>query len=186
MRSALVLALILWAFPAAAADDAWSDADVEAAERYRVEERERAERYRAQVEAPRREATAPRARAEPRARSEGSRRGLGERITESFRGWLEGVLADLVRSVADAVRGALDELFGGSRPEAPRDRRGFGDWLGREQQRADDWLAGRPYAAPPGPESVREWQQREVERTREQAKRDEAEARERARRNVVL
>jgi len=186
MRSALLLALVLWALPAAAADDAWSDADVEAADRYRAQERERAERYRAQLEAPRSEASAPRAHP-PR-----SGEGLGDRVAGGVRGWLEDVLMDLVRAVAGALRAALDELLGAFRPRheearrelAPREGRGLGAWLGREEKRADDWLAGRPSAAPPPPESVREWQQREAERARELAKREQEEARVRAQRNA--
>ncbi len=188
MRSALLLALVLWALPAAAADDTWSDSDVEAADRYRAQERERAERYRAQLEAPRSEAPAPR----PRTARSGE--GLGDRVAGGVRGWLEGVLADLVRAVADALRAALDELLGTFQPRheaarrelAPRERSGFGAWLSREQTRADDWLAGRPGAAAPAPESVREWQQREAQRARELARREQEEARERARRNASL
>src|SRR4030095_4478143 len=160
MRSALLLALVLWALPAAAADDTWSDADVEAADRYRVAAGERAERARAQLEAPRGEAPAPRAHA-PR-----SGEGLGDRVAGGVRGWLEGVLADLVRAGAGAPPPALRELLGALAPPHARARR-----LRRAARGA-----ARP-AAPPAPESVREWQQREAERARELAKREEAEAR---------
>jgi hypothetical protein len=188
MRSALLLALLLWALPAGAADDTWSDSDVEAADRYRAEERARAERYREQLEAPRGETPAP----APSGRSARapSPDGVSERVASSLRSWLEGLLADLVRAIAEGLRAALDEVLGAFRSPhertrhelAPRERSGLGGWLGREEKRADDWLAGRPPAAPPAPESVREWQQREAERSRELAKREAEEARERARR----
>ena len=194
MRSALLLALVLWALPARAADETWSDSDVEAADRYRDQERERAERYRAEIEASRSEVPAPRSSAEPKARGGRPGEGPGARIAGGLRGWFEGVLADLVRALADALRAALDELFGAFQPRhessrrdlAPREPHGLGAWLGREEKRADDWLAGRPGAAAPAPESVREWQQREAERARELARREQEEARERARRNAAL
>jgi len=191
-RCGLLLALLVWAAPAGAADDAWSDSDVEAAERYREQERERAERYRAQVEAA--ESEAPERREAPRARPAGEP--LGERIGARVRTWLDGVLAELVRAVADALRAALAELLGVFEEEpvtprrdlAPRERGGFGEWLRREQARAEDWLEARPEqgAPAPAPESVREWQQREAERARELARREAEAARERARRNAEL
>lgn len=199
MRRALawgvLLALLVGAPPAGAADDAWSDSDVEAAERYREQERERAERYRAQVEAP--ESEAPERREAPRAGAGGAGgEPLAERIGARVRAWLEGALAELVRALGDALRAALAELLGTIEQEpvtprhdlAPRERGGFGDWLRREQARAEGWLDARPeQSAPaPAPESVREWQRREAERARELERREAEAARERARRNAEL
>ena len=188
----LLLALLVWAAPAGAADDAWSDSDVEAAERYREQERERAERYRARVETA--ESEAPARREAPRARAEKSSAPLGERIGARVRAWLEGALAEVVRAVADALRAALAELLGGFEqdPASPRrdfaQRGGAGDWLRREQARAEDWLDGRPgRAAPaPAPESVREWQRREAERALALKQREAEAALERARRSAEL
>jgi len=190
MRPALLLALVLWALPAVAADDSWSDADVEAAARFRDQERERADRYRAEVEATRSPAPAP--HASP-ARS-GAPEELGARVAGGLRAWLEGLLADLVRALADAIRAALREIFGLGEERhasprhdlAPNDRNAFGAWLQRERTRADDWLDARPGPAAPDPDRSKEWEARDAERARELVKREEAEARERARRDATL
>ena len=153
--AACLLAAALAPLPGAAAEDTW-DADVEAAERYRVEERERAERYRAQVEAKAEAAAAPeRAEAEP-----APREGAPERFAARLQAWLADLVADLLNAVAEALRRTLAEWFGVD-PPAP-ERRGDGlapgasddldGWLRREQERAREWLAGEraePGAAPP-------------------------------------
>jgi hypothetical protein len=183
LRVALLLALALGAAPAQGADEAWSDADVEAAERYRAEERERAERYRAQVEEEARERPAA-----PSARASGSGAPLGERIAARVRAWLEGVLADVLRALGDALRSALAELLGGNDRPARRDLAPpparFADWLSREEARAGAWLEGRAEDFAPAPESEREWRRRDAERARELAKREAEAARERGRRRA--
>jgi hypothetical protein len=178
LRFALPLALVLGAAPAFALEDVWSDADVEAAERYRDEERERAERYRAQVE--------EEAQQRPAARSappSGAGAPLGERIGARIRAWLEGVLADVLRELGDALRAALSELLGGGERPARRDPPArFADWLSREEARAGAWLEGHADDLAPAPESEREWRRRDAERASELAKREAEAARERARR----
>jgi hypothetical protein len=187
-----LLLLLVWltALPAAATDDNWSASDVEAADRYREQERERAERYRARLE------TAPGAEpqagaATPRGESGGARSdegGFGERIAAGLRAWFDGLLADLVRSVTDALRGVVDELFGirDEKGDAPPQRLtpapvgGFNEWLRREQGRAREWLEGEKGAAPAPAADAREWQQREAARAREAARREASAARERS------
>jgi hypothetical protein len=171
LRYALPLALVLGAAPALAAGDGWRDDDVAAAERYRTEERERAERYRAQVEDEARERAAV-----PRARPSDSGRPLGERIGARLLAWLEGVLADVLGSLGDAIRAALAEWLGegGRRPArhdfaAPPER--FADWLGREEARAGAWLDGREPELAPAPESA-EWRRRDAARARELRRRE--------------
>jgi hypothetical protein len=184
----LLLSLLAAAPAARAADEAWSESDVEAASHYRDQERERAERYRARAEATRQVERPP---AVPAPRSERTAAGsLGERL----RAWFEGVLVELAQTIGDALRQALHEWFGIGEPApseprrelAPRPPGGLGGWLRREQTRADDWLEGRAGAPAPEPEAQREWQQREAKRARELARREAKAARERARRSAEL
>jgi hypothetical protein len=187
----LVVALLaLAAPPAARAEESWSDADVEAAERYRAAERERAARYRTEVESAspaEPEAGAKRAEAKPTPRrSAESGAPLGDRLAARAIAWLEELLSELVREIAGWFAARLEELVAvfeaepeseragarlapqtGAERERGEKRRRVADWTERERQRARDLLEGleAPFP-PPDPASEREWARREAERER--------------------
>lgn len=172
----LLLALaLLAAAPAAVAADAWSDGDVEAAERYRDLERERADRYRAAREAPPEARPAPGREAQPPAAAP-ARESLGEGLGERLRAWLADSFTALLQALGEWLRDALYRVLGldeeratTPRELAPAEPSGFEAWLRREEGRAHDWLEQRPLPEPPALERMQEWERRERARERARA-----------------
>jgi hypothetical protein len=171
LRAALVL-LVLSAPPAHA--EAWSARDVEAAARYRAEERARAERYRAGLE------RAPAAPREPARRTAAGAR-LEERLSDWVRARLGAFIADLVAALEGWLARqleALAEVFEEPpprnelrRPEQARDP--LGAWLAREEARARRLLEAHEAkgARRPDPALERDWAEREAARGRAWSKR---------------
>jgi len=177
---ALLVVLVLSAAPAHA--ETWSTGDVEAAARYRAEERERAERYRAALERTPREAPeAPRERRTAEARPRSSA-GLPERLSDWLGAKLGAWLADLVAAAEGWLARQLEALTQVFEEPPPRNelrrverapREPLGDWLAREQERARRLLEGLEAKGAPrlDPAAEREWAEREAERAREWARR---------------
>ena len=178
---ALLLIGIL-ALPAVSVQaETWSAGDVEAAERYREQERERAARYRTALEsAPRREAT-PSARGSAKPTSAPATT-LGDRLVARFadwlRAWMGAWLADLVEAAERWWLAQLESLAKRFEKEPARtelhgaERAPLTDWIAREQERARHLLEGGDATnAPIDPAADREWAEREAVRARAWARR---------------